>query len=356
MNAMLLVRRAAIAAVILAAIVTGAGAESGLICGKPKTSGRVTMHVVLRPAAGPDTVISVTLMIDSSRTADDKATDFWVAFVATMGDYVAPTHDATGKIVFAGKPGWTVTGAGIDNDETNEPDTTLCTATPSSQSALCSLSGTASGVAVDGSPGRFRVTISGRTVVVPTFPGMPAAIVEQQVIGQLNGMGVPARLATPSDFAGGLAVLPHDTSVIVMQPLDTTGFSEELNDTGLDMQLATLLDRSPPAASDVARIPDVPGLMLTAQPNPFRRDAVRIRYAGAAAGNLLDVSVFDAGGRRVRTLRPRPTTGDRAEAAGELHWDGRNDAARPVPAGVYFLRLSTPDGSVTRRIVRLPAE
>jgi hypothetical protein len=65
------------------------------------------------------------------------------------------------------------------------------------------------------------------------------------------------------------------------------------------------------------------------------------------AGTRASVLVFDVGGRVVRVLFP-----DRALAAGrhELSWDGRDDAGRIVPAGVYFLRVATPGGDQVRRV------
>ena len=42
-------------------------------------------------------------------------------------------------------------------------------------------------------------------------------------------------------------------------------------------------------------------------------------------------------------------------AAGEhvVGWDGRAADGRPVANGVYFLRLTTTEGSMSRRVVRL---
>jgi flagellar hook assembly protein FlgD len=41
--------------------------------------------------------------------------------------------------------------------------------------------------------------------------------------------------------------------------------------------------------------------------------------------------------------------------AGEntLNWDGRNAAGRMVPAGVYWSRIETAEGSVAKRIVAI---
>lgn len=85
-----------------------------------------------------------------------------------------------------------------------------------------------------------------------------------------------------------------------------------------------------------------------AQPNPSRgTTTLRFELARAAA---VDADVFDAQGRRVRTLA-------RAEAVSAgthtLIWDGRDDAGANAGAGVYFVRVSA--GGVVRRgsVIRL---
>jgi hypothetical protein len=59
------------------------------------------------------------------------------------------------------------------------------------------------------------------------------------------------------------------------------------------------------------------------------------------------LEAFDLAGRRLATLA------DGAFAAGEhtLHWDLRDRAGAPVPAGLCFLRLETPGAAVVRRLL-----
>jgi flagellar hook assembly protein FlgD len=61
------------------------------------------------------------------------------------------------------------------------------------------------------------------------------------------------------------------------------------------------------------------------------------------------VSVHDVTGRRVRALAGR------AFAAGPaaLPWDGRDEAGRKVPAGVYFFRIEGADLAEAGRVVRV---
>ncbi len=66
-------------------------------------------------------------------------------------------------------------------------------------------------------------------------------------------------------------------------------------------------------------------------PNPFNA-TVELRVTGASHAHI-----FDVAGRRVRTV---------AVLDGAVTWNGKDDAGRNVPAGVYFVRVS--DGVSTR--------
>lgn len=72
------------------------------------------------------------------------------------------------------------------------------------------------------------------------------------------------------------------------------------------------------------------------QPNPFAR-GTEIVYFLPRAGEA-SILVFDAGGRRVRTLEVT------RQAVGQsvLLWDGRDDAGHEVMSGVYRIRLLEP--------------
>lgn len=72
---------------------------------------------------------------------------------------------------------------------------------------------------------------------------------------------------------------------------------------------------------------------LSASPNPFQ-GTTRLGFALPAAGRAR-LSVFDAGGRRLRTL----LDGEAPAGAQSAVWDGRDEGGRALPAGVYFFRL-----------------
>lgn len=91
-----------------------------------------------------------------------------------------------------------------------------------------------------------------------------------------------------------------------------------------------------------------PATRLRALPNPFHR-ATALHYFVEHAGPVR-LLVFNASGALVRTLDDAPRT------AGWQHssWDGADNTGRPVPAGLYFLRLESAGRSVAAgRLVRL---
>jgi flagellar hook assembly protein FlgD len=61
------------------------------------------------------------------------------------------------------------------------------------------------------------------------------------------------------------------------------------------------------------------------------------------------LTVYDVEGRLVRTLIDTKLPPGEFEA----RWDGRGNGGAPVAAGVYFYRLTTPDGSETKKMVLL---
>jgi hypothetical protein len=79
-------------------------------------------------------------------------------------------------------------------------------------------------------------------------------------------------------------------------------------------------------------------------PNPAR-GGTRISFALPAPAPV-SLQVFDVGGRLVRTLTERRLeTGTHSVA-----WDALGRSGHPVPAGVYYYRLSTPEETRTKRL------
>ncbi|MFN0152398.1 MAG: S8 family serine peptidase [bacterium] len=111
--------------------------------------------------------------------------------------------------------------------------------------------------------------------------------------------------------------------------------------------VATAVDGGEPAPAPASRA--LAALELPA-PNPATESAL-IRYR-LDAPSLVTLSIIDASGRRVRTLRDRA-----AERAGEhaASWDGRVDDGTRAASGVYFARLRAGGVDATERLTFIRA-
>ncbi len=86
-------------------------------------------------------------------------------------------------------------------------------------------------------------------------------------------------------------------------------------------------------------------IRLTSAPNPFRgwtRIVVENRRAARAT-----LAIYDAAGRRVRTLSDTPF----GEGTHEFIWNGRDRRGTPVASGVYFCRVEAGRTRTVRRLV-----
>jgi hypothetical protein len=85
---------------------------------------------------------------------------------------------------------------------------------------------------------------------------------------------------------------------------------------------------------------------LRVRPNPFR-PGTTIEFTVSESGAAIDLTVFDAAGRVVRVL-------ERGWAAGgerSVSWDARDRSGRPLPSGVYFVRLQVGGETRTQKAV-----
>lgn len=97
---------------------------------------------------------------------------------------------------------------------------------------------------------------------------------------------------------------------------------------------------------DPPPIEPVGGLELRVWPNPFR-SAAEILAPGLPQDDRARCEIFDAAGRLVRTLPPGYSP------AFDRRWDGRDSEGRPVPPGVYWVRLFSGRGTATCPLVRI---
>jgi Zn-dependent metalloprotease len=101
--------------------------------------------------------------------------------------------------------------------------------------------------------------------------------------------------------------------------------------------------------SDVAQNDPRPTRFTVEQnrPNPFN-PRTSIKFGLPTAGRV-SIEIFDAGGRKIRTLM----NGTQSAGFHSAVWDGRDDANRSVGSGVYYYTVKTGDDQVSRKMLLL---
>jgi subtilisin family serine protease len=188
------------------------------------------------------------------------------------------------------------------------------------------------------------VTAMGRSVYVPSFSS-------SSTYGRVSGTS----LATPLT-AGLVALLleSHPTwgPFEIREALRETALNHNAPNNDIGWGLVQGLS----AVDWVPSTTDVPGgslvpVALAAAPNPFRRAGGTLIRFSATGPVTLDA--HDARGRRVARLFEGV-----ADGSAEVFWRGTNDGGSALAPGVYWLRLSGPQGTgaraEARRVVLLP--
>ena len=110
---------------------------------------------------------------------------------------------------------------------------------------------------------------------------------------------------------------------------------------------ATLRFLFPPAPSAVLPVGPVgPSVLRQNAPNPFN-PSTTIAF-GLARQDAVLLRVFDVKGRPVKTLLDGDLYG---ESHHDTTWDGRDDADRDLPSGIYFYRLDAGEVAGVKRMV-----
>jgi hypothetical protein len=155
--------------------------------------------------------------------------------------------------------------------------------------------------------------------------------------------------------------------------LDSVAYSPDWHTEALDDTKGTALERisatGPPDAADnwtsstavaggtpgqqnaisLAPPPEQSRNALSVGPSPFSADrdgGTRIRYVLSSAPALVRARIYDARGRKVRTLEDARLAGP----TGELLWNGRDDRGNRVRVGIYIVLFEAVDaegGTVT---------
>lgn len=190
----------------------------------------------------------------------------------------------------------------------------------------------------------YSVSSDGRIVVgYCSFDGDPfsttgfvwtdtSGVVDVNVFLANNGV-----LVDPNFGIGGLtAMTPDGTQIFGYGQMLTPPYTRRAFRINAPNLLAA------PERAPTARVE-----MSMPRPNPSAASS-HLEFALPTASSV-DLSVFDAAGRRVTTL----FHGDLPAGRRTVSWDGREADGRTVAAGLYFARLSTSVGTVARRIARV---
>jgi len=92
------------------------------------------------------------------------------------------------------------------------------------------------------------------------------------------------------------------------------------------------------------RVPTSSLALRQNQPNPVTQ-STRIGFDLPATGEVT-LEVFDVKGRLVRRL----VSGTLGAGSREVEWDGRSDRGASVGSGIYFYRIRTASGTLTRKM------
>jgi YVTN family beta-propeller protein len=90
------------------------------------------------------------------------------------------------------------------------------------------------------------------------------------------------------------------------------------------------------------------GSFLTVWPNPAKR-SVRILYSLSGAADA-QLAIYDISGRLVKNL---VCPASQESVSNQVIWDGTDNTAHMVAAGVYFARMETPYRAETRKFILL---
>jgi hypothetical protein len=192
-----------------------------------------------------------------------------------------------------------------------------------------------------GTSGTFLATTDGGATWTPRTVGPTTTIYGLSFVDALEGIVVAGSTVykttdagvswTPDAVPTGASLRACDYFGGENMTVTTTGYVETI--AKRDPSTAV----HPRVASALSLEPNFP--------NPFN-PGTTIRYALPQAGHV-QVSVFDVAGRRVATLV------DGVVGAGPhtVQWNGRDSDGHAVGSGVYFYRLETPQGQLSRKMV-----
>jgi hypothetical protein len=170
------------------------------------------------------------------------------------------------------------------------------------------------------------------------FPRVARKIAYQQIVLSQPGDSAIVRTSIIPDPSW---IIAHTYALVFLQ--QNGGNKQIIQGALLRGDVAGVDRGQPDSSTPLSRIE-------SAVPNPFRESTlVAFSLTPVAAQGDVRLEIFDPSGRHVggtieSPVRPGPNV---------WSWNGRDDAGRPVEAGVYFARLRTVDGVSMRKLIRI---
>jgi hypothetical protein len=181
---------------------------------------------------------------------------------------------------------------------------------------------------------KYRRLTNGLPMLL-NFDGSDDAVWKPRVIYYANGVPVAVgEIPLNASNAGSVILsgfgIEHDTIVAAFPHASPTG--------GNSMTFGTAW------STEVAAAVPAPARLGANRPNPFN-PSTEVSFAVDRGGRAV-VRVYDPSGRLLRTLHDgRVDAGERS-----VSWDGKDDAGRDAPSGIYMIRLDAGGESTTRKV------
>jgi hypothetical protein len=190
---------------------------------------------------------------------------------------------------------------------------------------------------------RNKALAYGYSIQMIRQPGIPTTASNYVRSGVENRMRVMYKFIT--GIRGVRTSAPGDTGKCWPCPTDPnmtgewatlTGFNTGMYGPLIAAQAHGLATGVPvDEASDAPRFSNT---IAGNYPNPFNPQTT-IKFSSAKAGKAT-IRIFNVSGRLVRTMTTNVTAG-----TNYAHWNGRQGDGAPVSSGVYFFKVSFPDGT-----------
>jgi sugar lactone lactonase YvrE len=181
----------------------------------------------------------------------------------------------------------------------------------------------------------YVVARSANQIYTVTLDGVVELFAGSGTQGVVDGSRLQAQFSQPND----VIVDPTGQYLYVNDVVSPTGFNDISPMILRRIDLSAIVGVTPTAERSGSSL-HVQG----ARPNPSRGDT-SISFSLDRPAHVR-VRIVDVTGRDVRTLLDR----ELSEGAHDAVWSGRDNAGRPVGAGVYFYRLESPLGNATGRL------